>query len=227
MPIEERPFSPYGAMKKPSGIPKATFAAAGQRIASGCCGVGNGTGTMTPPSGAHCRQAPLVMNSGTGSRLLVASCIGIAGTRAATASTTAAPDTDPPTLAVASNVYASSTPISGISASAYRVGSAAVMTGRLEIWLYRLNQPVRTPLRVTFGPSDRYAISRPVTRIATTTGLLRRHHTNVKIAHAATTSSSGIPRYALYSVALVDSFPASADPASDSGENGVKLARSA
>jgi len=73
MPIEDRPFSPYGAMKKPSGMPNATLAAAGQRIRSGCCGVGSGTGTMTPPSGAHSRQAPLEMNSGTGSRPVVAS----------------------------------------------------------------------------------------------------------------------------------------------------------
>ncbi len=105
-------------MKNPSGMPNAALAAAAHRIGSGAVGVGSGTGTITPPSGAHCRHAPLVMNSGTGARSVPSSGSGAMGSSAATIAAGTASRIKPPARTAASKVIARMTPTSGIRASA-------------------------------------------------------------------------------------------------------------
>src|SRR5262245_66389629 len=120
--MDDLPPGPYGPMKKPSGMPNATFAAAGHRIRSGFCGVGSGTGTSTPPSGVHWRQAPLAMNDGTGARSVAGMGFGAIGTSAVATATGTARRANPGLRRAASTAYARRTAISGISARAYRVG---------------------------------------------------------------------------------------------------------
>ena len=127
-------------MKKPSGMAKATLAAAGQRMSVRLLRGRQRHRHDHPALGAHCRQAPLVMNSGTGARLgASASGSGMrrqqcgrpprTGTRRRRSTAPPVRDARRPVCTPAAP------PMSGISASAYRVGSAPSITGRSAIWL--------------------------------------------------------------------------------------------
>src|SRR5689334_20411453 len=112
MPIEDRPFGPYGPMKNPSGSPKASSTVDAHRMVSGCCGVGSGTGAITPPSGAHWRQAPLLMKVGTGARPFTGIGVGTDGSRATATATGTMTRIAVCEVAEAFSAYAQSTPIS-------------------------------------------------------------------------------------------------------------------
>src|SRR5215467_11621235 len=116
--------------------------------------------------------------------------------------------------AAASSPYASRTAKSGIRASEYRVGSAALTIGTLLSRLYRLGKWMCWWLSVTDGPNESSVMITAVKVIAVTSGSRQR-----QTIRPTTTSRIGRPRYALYSAELVASPPADGEPTHDSGEN--------
>jgi hypothetical protein len=171
VPIDARPFAPYGPMKNPSGRPNSAFAAAAHRIAHGSGGVGIGTGTMTPPGRTHSRQWPPEMNSGSAGRASVGSGAGKIGNSAMITmpgtNTRASGHSDRRLWSTASTRIVATR---GSSASAKRMGSAPSITGNPTSAAYGPGMSVRSPLITNSGPSDSQAITTPAATQAITSG---------------------------------------------------------
>ena len=147
---------------------------------------------------------------------------GTTGSSAATTATGTSSRSQPPSDSAACSAVARTTAISGIIASANRVGSALSTTGRSDSSLYSAVCPVGCRSTTTCGPSDSQPMTTAAAAAASAPGL-RRTHTSAPTS----ASTSGRPKNAVYSAAELASRALDGSPPSDSGDRAVNDARSA